>query len=196
MSLRACVIGAICLALASPAAADPVLLFLFRMLRDQVIAMSIEKGITALREQPTPQAPRFGYALPTPAVTNGAEEQRVRELIDESFLHLTAAQRDAVFASVQQILRDPQHAQNKPQIVADFTLKARTVRDSYRVLDRLTLAEKKTLAQQAKEQFMRLSAAERGQMLEVLRSGMLPMPRDLAAIILAEMGALVARDLH
>ena len=110
----------------------------------------------------------------------------MRTLIDESFLHLTRTQRDAVFAGMQKILNDPQHAQSKPLIIAEFTLKAHSVRDSYRSLDRLTNAEKRALAAQAKEEFRRLPADERQQMREVLQSGMLPLPRDLNAIMLSE----------
>ncbi len=178
----------LCLSFSSTATAiDPILLLLLRMARDQAISMSIEKGVGALRQEPAPAAPVFGYALPTPPVSSGTEEQRLRALIDESFLHLTAPQRDAVFAGMQKILNDPRHEQMKPLMVAEFTLKARTVRDSYRSLDRLTYAEKRTLAAQAKEEFRRLPANERQQLLEVLQSGMLPLPRDLNAIMVSEL---------
>ena len=187
-----CLVFVLCLSFVSTAAAiDPILLLLLRMVRDQVITMSIERGVEALRQEAKPPpAPIFGYALPTPPVTSGTEEQRVRSLIDESFLHLTATQRDAVFAGMQKILSDPQHEQIKPQIVAEFTLKARSVRDSYRTLDRLTSAEKRALAAQAREEFRRLPDSERQQLREVLQSGVLPLPRDLNALMLSELNAV------
>jgi hypothetical protein len=43
---------------------------------------------------------------------------------------------------------------------------------------------------QAKEEFRRLPVAERRQMIEVLQSGILPMPRDLSAIMLAELNTV------
>ena len=150
-----------------------------------------------MRQESASPAPVFGYALPTPPVSGGTEEQRLRVLIDESFLHLTPAQRDAVFAGMQKILSDTQHAQMKPQIIAEFALKARAVRDSYLSLDKLTYAEKRTLAVQAKEEYRRLAAAERQHLLEMLQAGMLPMPRDLNAIMLAEFSSIpFATDLR
>jgi hypothetical protein len=189
--LRRCLIGVLCLVLSTGAAAmDPILLLVLRLIRDQVIAASIEKGVGAMLQDSAPKAPTFGYALATPPVLSGTEEERIRTIIDESFLHLSASQRDAVFAGMQKILSDPQHAQNKPFIVAEFTLKARSVRDSYRSLDRLSSAEKRALAAQAKEEFRRLPPNERQGMLEVLQSGMLPLPRDLNAIMLSELNTI------
>ena len=189
--LKRCLVCVLCLFFsATAAAADLILLLLLRVMRDQAISTSIERGVGAMRQEPGPPAPVFGYALPTPPVSDGTEEQRLRALIDESFLHLTVTQRDAVFAAMQKILNDPQHAQIKPQIVAEFALKARTVRDGYRSLDRLTYAEKRALAVQAKEEFQRLPAGERQQLLEALQSGMLPLPRDLNAIMVTEFSSV------
>ena len=56
-------------------------------------------------------------------------------------LHLSAAHRDSVFAGIQKILSDPQYAQLKPQLVAEFALKARAVRDGYHNLAKLSYAE-------------------------------------------------------
>jgi hypothetical protein len=97
-----------------------------------------------------------------------------------------------VFAGMQKILRDPQYEKMKPQIVAEFALKARAVRDGYRDLDRLSYAEKRALATQARAEFSRLPVAERRQMIEVLQSGILPLPRDLGALMLAELSAVVS----
>ena len=175
---------------ATSAAVEPILLLLLRMARDQAISTSIERGVGAMRPESNPSTPVFGYMLPTEPVSKGTEEQRLRALIDDSFLHLTAGQRNAVFASVQKILNDPQHAQDKPLIVAEFTVKANAFRDSYRTLDKLSNPEKRRLAAQAKEEYRRLSSDDRRQMLDALQSGMLPMPRDLNAIMLAEFGTL------
>ena len=51
------------------------------------------------------------------------------------------AHRDSVFAGIQKILSDPQYAQLKPQLVAEFALKARAVRDGYHNLAKLSYAE-------------------------------------------------------
>ncbi len=120
----------------------------------------------------------------------GTEEQQVRALLDENFLHLTAAQRDEVFAGMQKILTDPQYVRNKSQLLAEFALKAREVKDCYRGLDTLAYAEKRSLAMQAKEEYRRMPETERQQLLDVLQSGTLPIPRDLRDIMLAEFNSI------
>jgi hypothetical protein len=186
-----CLIYLLLLCSASAAYADPVLLLLLRMLRDQAISSSLEAGVTSLRQPPSPQSPAYGFALSTPPGPRGTEESRVRALIDDSFLHLSGVQRDAVFAGMQKILNDPQYAQIRAQLVAEFTLKARAVREGYRNLDRLTHTEKRALAIQAKEEFRHLPAEQRHQLLEALQAGVLPVPRDLSEIMLAEFGSVV-----
>lgn len=185
-----CLIYVLLLCSASAAYADPVLILLLRMIRDQAISSSLEAGVTSLRHAPPPRSPAYGFALSSPPVPRGSEESRVRALIDDSFLHLSGAQRDAVFASMEKVLNDPQHAQIRTQLVAEFTLKARAVREGYRNLDRLSHAEKRTLALQAKEEFRNLPAEQRHQLLEALQAGVLPMPHDLNAIMLAEFGSV------
>lgn len=190
---RRCLILMLLLVCSTAAVAlEPVLILVLRMLRDQAISTSIERGVGVMRQQPSePQRP-FGYALASPPIESGTEEQRLRVLIDESFLHLSASQRDSVFAGMQKILRDPQYSASKSQIVAEFSMKARAVRDGYRGLENLSQADKRALATQARQEFSRLPVAERRQMMEVLQSGVLPLPRDLGALMLAELNAVVS----
>jgi len=186
-----CLICVLLLFSASAAYADPILLLLLRMMRDQALSTSVEAGAGALQQGSTMPSPVYGFALPTPPIPQGTEEQRIRALIDESFLHLSAAQRDEVFASMRKILDDPRYKQVKLQVVAEFTLKARAARESYLSIDRLSYSEKKTLAMQAKEEFRRLPAEERQQLLGVLQSGMLPVPRDFNDILLSELNTVL-----
>lgn len=172
-------------------AIDPILLLLLRMVRDQVITSSLQSGVEALREEPRPPAPVFGYALPSAPPEQGSEGQHLKALIDDSFLHLTANQRAAVNAGMQKILDDPSNAPIKAQILGEFSLKARALGAGYRQLDSLSRSEKRTLAAQAKEEFLRLPPAERQQLLEVLQTGMLPMPRDLNDIMVAEFSSVI-----
>lgn len=165
---------------------DPMLLLLVRMMRDHAISTSVEAGVNSLRQDAPPQAPKFGYGPPKPPEPQGNPEQRLRKLIDESLLHLSAAQRDAVFAGMQKVLGDPQYAQHSSQILAEFTSTARALREGFLQLDRLTYSQKKALVLQAREEFQRLSAEERQHLLEVLQAGMLPVPRDISEIMLAE----------
>ena len=169
---------------------EPILLLLVRMMRDHAVSASVEAGVNSLRKDAPPQAPSFGYTLPNPPEPQGNAEQRLRTLIDESLLHLSAVQRDAVFAGMQKVLRDPQYAQHSSQILAEFTSTARALREGYLQLDRLSHSQKKALVLQAREEFQRLSAGERQHLFEVLKSGMLPVPRDVTEIILAEFDAV------
>lgn len=169
---------------------DPILLLLMRMVRDHAISASVEAGVNSLRQAAPPQAPEFYYGLPATPEPQGNAEQRLRTLIDESLLHLSAVQRDAVFGALQKVLNDPQNAQLSPQILAEFTLKARAVREGYLQLDRLSYSQKKALVMQAREEFQRLPAGERQHLLEMLQSGMLPVPHDLNEIMLAEFSSV------
>lgn len=169
---------------------DPILLLLVRMMRDHAISASVEAGVNSLQQAAPPQAPKFGYGLPNAPEPQGNAEQRLRALIDDSLLHLSAVQRDAVFAAMQKVLRDPQYAQQSSQILAEFTLTARALREGYLQLDRLSYSQKKALVMQAREEFQRLPAGERQHLLEVLQSGMLPVPRDINEIMLAEFSSM------
>ncbi len=182
-----CLIALLLLCFTSVAAADPVLLLLLRFARDRALSASLEAGVTSLQQQyATVPSPVYGFALPTPPVAIGQEEQHIRALLDENFQHLTRSQRDEVFVALQKILRDPQNAREKPRLVAEFALTARAVRESYRGLESLSYAEKKSLAQQAKEEYRLLAEGERRQLLDILQSGSLPVPSDLRDIMLAE----------
>jgi hypothetical protein len=185
------VVAVLLLCFSSVAAADPILLLLLRFARDRAITASLEAGATSMQQQySTIPSPSYGFALPTPPVPLGQEEQQLRVLLDENFLHLTVEQRNEVFVGLQKILRDPQHARDKGMIVAEFTITARAVRESYRGLEVLSYAEKKSLALQAREEYRQLPAAERRELVGILQSGSLPVPRDLRDIMLAEFNSV------
>lgn len=185
-----CLVGVLILCATSAACADPVLLLLLRMARDRAVSASIEAGVNSLQQKSNIPSPVYGFALPTPALPTGNEEEQVRVLLDENFLHLSASQRHEVFAGLQKILQDPQNRRDKSRLVGEFALKAREVRESYRGLDTLTAGEKRTLAMQAKEEYRRLPEGERQRLLAVLQSGMLLVPRDLRDIMLAEFNSI------
>jgi hypothetical protein len=177
---------------ASTAFADPILLLLLRTLRDQAISASLEAGYNSVQRAPALSAPTFGYALPTAPVTRDGDEQHLRTVIDENLLHLIQPQRDAVLAGLRKMLDDPRYMQMRSQIIAEFTLKARAIGDAYRVLDRLSYSEKRELVQRAIEEIRRLPAAQRGQLRDVLQAGMLPVPRDISELLLAEISGVLS----
>lgn len=182
--MRRCLVCALLLCWSSAASAvDPLTLMLLRMMRDHTISATLETGVNSLRRPSDP--PIAGWPV-EPAPVQGTDEAGLKSLIDESFLYLTSAQRDAVHAGLMKVITEPQNATIKQQIIAEFRIKAKAVRDLYVILDRLSWAEKKTLAAQAREQYMKLPGNQRRELLDVLRAGILPVPRDLNDIMLAE----------
>jgi hypothetical protein len=156
-------------------------LFLLHLLRDQIISSTAEAAIDGVRERnarpgaPVVRAP--AYAL---------DDDKIRALIDEGFVYLTASQRDEVYASVKRALADPRNVNLRPMIVQQLALKASAVRQAHERLANLSYAEKKKIAEEARAEYDRLGPDERHQMVRVLQSGIAPIPRDLNEMILAE----------
>ena len=71
---------------------------------------------------------------------------------------------------------------------------ARAVKDSYRGLDMLAQDDKRSLVMRAKEEYRRMPDSERQQLLDILRSGALPIPRDLRDSMLAEFNRVTPGD--
>ena len=119
----------------------------------------------------------------------GVNEQQLRGLIDTGFAHLTLAQRDEVYDSLQRMLADPQNAPARPLIIQELAQKAAAVRGAHDRLQALSAAEKRAVAAEARAEYERLPAPERAQLLQVLQSRVVPIPRDLNDLILAEFSA-------
>jgi hypothetical protein len=179
---KAALILGLCLAviLSTAGAADPFVLFLLRMLRDQAISSAIESGATSTRQPDRPPA----YAVP-PAVP-GTEAERLRQLIDESFVHLGPGQREELHASLLRILDEPKNAAQRREILAAFTARAEATRQSHVQLSRLTEDQMRTVAAEARVEFARLPRDQQREMLQVLERGVPGMPRTLHELILAE----------
>ena len=162
------------------AAADPFVLFLLRMLRDQAISSALEAGAT-----PSTQARKAAPAV-TLAPQPTSEADRMRRLIDESFVHLRAEQRKELHASLLKILDDPKNAGQRGEILAAFIAQAEATRQSHLQLSRLTDDEMRAVAAGARVEFARLPPAQRQEMLMALEQGVPGMPRTLHDLILAE----------
>lgn len=181
-ALRAATLGiAFCTVAAPATAVDPLTLFLLRMLRDQAITSAIESGARM-----APQASRPGPG--TPYISD--ESQRLRYLIDESFVHLSARQRVELHASLLRMLGDPKNAEVRSDILAEFTRQAVAMRDAHRHLARLTEADMRLIAADARAEFAKLPQDERQQMLQALRQGVPGMPRELNELLIAEFNSV------
>lgn len=161
---------------ATASAADPFVLFLLRMLRDQVASSAIEAGVSARPGSP-------GIVLAPQPTT---ESERLKRLIDDSFIHLGAQQRADLHASLMQMLDDPAHAARRPAILAEFTAQATAVRDSHRRLSRLDDSEMRRIASEAGQEFARLPSEQRQPLLQALERGIPGLPRTLSELMLAE----------
>lgn len=171
---------------AAPAqAAEPLTLYLLKLMRDQMISSAVESAVsrTPPAEGPPPPAAALNGVY-------GVSAEQLRGLIDTGFVHLTPAQRDEVYADLTRRLADPQHALARPMIIEQLARKAAAVRAAHERLTVLTPAEKRVIVAEAGAEYERLPAAERAQLLQLLRSRMVPIPRDLSDLILAEFSAV------
>jgi hypothetical protein len=164
-------------------AAEPLTMFLLDLLRQQVVAAVRSSVDDAQRERERVAALRPLYDL---------DDQKLRALIDEGFVHLSSAQRDEVFMGLRRGLADPKHAHLRPMIVQEVALKASAMRQAHERLAALSLDQKRAVAVQAREEYQKLAPSERAQMLDVVRAGIVPIPRDLNEIILAEFSSVTA----
>lgn len=168
-------------------AADPVTLLLLRMLRDQAVSSGVETAVD--RAQAAPKA-----ALPPVPEGYGISGEQLRTLIDTGFVHLAPAQRAEIYRSVIQMLADPKNAAARPLIIEELALKASAVRAAHERLAALSPAEKQAVAADLRSEYERLPADERAQLLRVLQAGVVPIPRDLGELILAEMARSGGRE--
>jgi hypothetical protein len=166
-------------------ATDPLTLILLRLLRDQIVSSSIEAAI----ESNTESASQKLKPLLFPQAPYDLGDEKLRALIDEGFVHLTAAQREEVFVSLKRALADPKNAAARPVIIHELALKASALRQAHEHLNNLSFGDKRNIVVQAREEYVKLSEEERLQMLQVLQSGIAPIPRDLNDMILAEFRA-------
>ena len=171
----------------SPAcAADPLTLFLLKMLRDQIATSALESAVNTLNAAPAAVAPQAPPAL---AEVYGVDEEQLRALIDTGFVHLTAAQRTDIYNSLTRMLAEPRNARARPLIIEELALRASAVRGAHERLAALTPAEKRAIAVDARSEYERLPAQERDQMMQLLKAGVVPIPQDLNDLILAEFAA-------
>lgn len=166
-------------------AAEPLTLFILKMLRDQVATSAIESAVNAAT---APAAPK--PQLPALEGVYGISAEQLRGLIDVGFVHLSSAQRDDVYVSLVRMLADPRNGPARPLIIEELARQASMVRGAHERLSSLSAAEKRAIAADARSEFERLPQDDRDKLLQLLRSGVAPMPRDLNDLILAELSAV------
>jgi hypothetical protein len=184
--LRRILIGLLMLAWSSASfAVDPLTLILLRLVRDQIIASSAQSAIEGMQRED--ESRKVIVLPPAPYVL---EDSKLRALIDEGFVYLTPAQRDEVYVSVRRALGDPKNAALRPMIVQELALKASAVRQAHEKLENLSEDEKNAIVSQARGEYVELPPAERRQMIQVLQSGIAPIPRELNERMLAAFGGV------
>jgi hypothetical protein len=166
-------------------AADPLTMYLLKILRDQLATSVLESAVNSI-PPPVPK-PQSQSAL---AGVYGVSEEQLRMLVDTGFLHLTPAQRAEVHASLMRMLADPKNALARPLIIEELAMKASAVRGAHERLSAMTAAEKRAIAVDARAEYERLPAQEREQMLQLLQARVAPIPRELNDLILAEFSAV------
>ncbi len=173
-------------------ATDPLVLFLLRAIRDQIVMSAAEAALDALNR---PAPPQYGYLQPPPVDTAEQDETRhLKAIIDESYGYLSPAQRDQVHTSLMKILADPENAALRPQIVESFTQTARAVGRAQQTLRRLSHNQKLALAADARLEYEKLGPDQRREMMRILRAGQAPLPSDLTEMMVAEFSAADRRQ--
>lgn len=165
-------------------AAEPLTLFLLKMLRDQMATAAIESAVNSI--PPSVEKPPVSNAL---TGVYGFDEQQLRALIDAGFVHLTSSQRADVYASLTRMLADPRNALARPLIIEELAQHASAVRSAHERLAALSPAQKRAIAVDARSEYERLPPQERDQLMQLLKAGLAPIPRDLNELILAEFAA-------
>ena len=175
--LRAGVLSAVLAAGITPALAlDPIAMFLIGVARDMVITYG--NNPRQLAEEPMPD-----LKLVYPGTT--VEPETLRRLIDDSFTYLSEGQRREIFDMLHAALIDPKNAAVRGAMIEYFAQRALTIRAAQRQLEQISWREKERLAVEFKAAFDALPPEERKQLAEVVRRGLLPVPRDLGELLAA-----------
>jgi len=191
LALRLALIGAVFALWTTPSfAIDPLVLFLLKMLRDQVITSAMEAGYEAAKDaynEPPPAAsPPIMLGSPPTVRPGASDSERIRALINESFIHLSPQQREEVDTSFMKIVNDPANAGRRQALIAEFTIQANNLRDAHRLLSQLSDDNMRGLVVQARQEYEKLPPEQQAQMLQVLRRGIPGVPQALNKMMLSE----------
>jgi len=163
----------------TPAAADPILMFLLGIARDMIISHAA-KSMAAAAAAPEP-LPNMASVYPGTTI----EHDHIRRLIDDSFLYLSDAQRKEIYDSLHAALSNPKNAATRGEMIDYFVQKSLAVRAAQLQLSQMSWREKQRLAGEFKKELAALSAQDQEQLGALLRGGLLPVPTDLNQLLLA-----------
>lgn len=159
--------------------ADPLIFFLMSAARE-IAAAAIAKGAS----EPTAVTPVLAATTyPGTAV----EPEILRRVIDDSFSYLSSAQRNEIFASLNEMLLDPKLGPTRATLIEYFLHKALAVRAAQIELGKLSYAEKERLAVQFRLESAALPEEDRLQLIGLLEQNLLPVPADLNRLLLAQL---------
>ena len=164
--------------IATPAVADPLLMFLFSIAREMVVRHANAPRGSA---EPVLPIPDLSKVYPGTSV----EPEVLRRLIDDSFLYLNSSQREEIFNSLHAALMNPKNAAVRGAMIEYFAEKALTVRAAQIKLAQLPWSEKQRMAEEFKAELAALPLEDQAQLGELLRGGLLPVPSDLNQLLLA-----------
>jgi hypothetical protein len=162
---------------ATPASADPILMFLIGVAREMVVNHAAAPRASA----PAEILPDLTKVYPGTSV----EPDTLRRLIDDCFLYLSDGQRREIFDAMHAALMNPKNAAVRGAMIEYFAEKALTIRAAQLKLARMPWSEKERMAEEFKSELAALSEEDQTQLGELLRSGLLPVPRDLNQLLLA-----------
>lgn len=163
------------------AQADPLVFFLMSAAKE-IASRAIEKAMTEqARIAALPVAPPPTY--PGTAV----EPEKLRRVVQESFVYLSPSQRTEIFDSLNEMLLDPKLGGNRAALIEYFLHKALAVRAAQIELGKLTYAQKEGLARQFRQETASLPDEERQQLQKLLEQHLLPVPADLNEMLLAQL---------
>lgn len=172
--LRRSLLFAVLLACAFPArAAEPLVMFLLGIARDMAI-----KAIEERMSRPAPEPEVYGGTTVQPA--------HLRQLIHDSFLHLSDGQREEIFQALNAELVKPENFTVRASIIEYFSQKALQVRIAHLQLAQLNSAQMHRLAFEFRKEIRGMPEEDMKQLRGTLQQGLLPVPPDLNRLLLAQ----------
>lgn len=163
-------------------ALDPILMFLLSAAREVIIAAEKQKSDAPAAPAPVP-VPADRY----PGTT--VRPDQLRRLIDESFTYLSEGQRREIFDSLHASLMDPKNIAVRGAMIDYFVAQAVAVREAQERLASLSEPDRERLLTEFRSAVAAIPDEDAKQLADLLRRGVLPVPGELNAQLLAALDA-------